>query len=163
MWSMAALAAEAADDEPRASMMAAPRFWTVGMKSPSSQAWSSTRAAAFWPLTSAWNRSGYWVAEWLPQIVILVMSLTVLVASWAIARLWSRRVMAVNWRGSMFGALFMAISELVFAGLPTTRTLTSFLALSLRALPCVVKMAPLAASRSPRSIPAVRGREPTSR
>ena len=35
---MAALAAEAADDEPRASMMAAPRFCTVGMKSPSSQA-----------------------------------------------------------------------------------------------------------------------------
>src|ERR1700712_1337019 len=87
-WSMAALAADAADEEPRASMMAAPRFCTVGMKSPSSQAWSSTRAAALWPLTSAWNRSGYWVAEWLPQIVILVMSLTVvpvLVASWAMA------------------------------------------------------------------------------
>ena len=31
MWSMAALAAEAADDKPRASMMAAPRLPTVGM------------------------------------------------------------------------------------------------------------------------------------
>ena len=28
------------------------------------------------PPTSAWNRSGYWVAEWLPQIVIFVMSVT---------------------------------------------------------------------------------------
>jgi hypothetical protein len=32
MWSMAALAAEAADDRPRASMMAAPRLPTVGRK-----------------------------------------------------------------------------------------------------------------------------------
>ena len=32
MWSIAALAAEAADDRPRASMMAAPRLPTVGMK-----------------------------------------------------------------------------------------------------------------------------------
>jgi hypothetical protein len=43
---MAADAAEAADDEPRASMIAAPRFWTVGMKSSSIQAWSSTTSAA---------------------------------------------------------------------------------------------------------------------
>ena len=74
---MAALAAEAADEAPRASMIAAPRLATVGMKSLSSQAWSSTSSAAFWPLTSAWKRSGYWVAEWLPQIVIFVMSVTV--------------------------------------------------------------------------------------
>ena len=32
-WSMAAFAADAADDEPRASMIAAPRLATVGMKS----------------------------------------------------------------------------------------------------------------------------------
>jgi hypothetical protein len=32
MWSMAALAAEAADDRPRASMIAAPRLPTVGRK-----------------------------------------------------------------------------------------------------------------------------------
>ena len=36
-WSMAALAAEAAEDAPRASMIAAPRLPTVGMKSSSSQ------------------------------------------------------------------------------------------------------------------------------
>src|SRR5512139_902237 len=128
MWSMAALAADAALERPRASMMAAPRCCTVGMKSFSSQAWSFTRAAAFWPLTSAWKRSGYWVAEWLPQIVILVMSLTVVPvfwASWAIARLWSRRVIAVKRPLSMFGALFMAMRALVLAGLPTTRMRTS--------------------------------------
>jgi hypothetical protein len=32
MWSMAALAAEAAEDTPRAAMMAAPRLPTVGRK-----------------------------------------------------------------------------------------------------------------------------------
>src|ERR1700709_720825 len=72
-WSMAAFAADAADDAPRASMIAAPRLATVGMKSFSSQS-ESTCSAAILPLTSAWNRSGYWVAEWLPQIVSLWMS-----------------------------------------------------------------------------------------
>ena len=47
--SMVADAAEAADDEPRASMIAAPRLATVGMKSFSIQAWSSTTSAAFLP------------------------------------------------------------------------------------------------------------------
>jgi len=37
-WSSAALAAEAADDRPRAAMMAAPRLPTVGRNSFSSQA-----------------------------------------------------------------------------------------------------------------------------
>ena len=40
--SIVADAAEAAEDEPRASMIAAPRLATVGMKSFSSQAWSPT-------------------------------------------------------------------------------------------------------------------------
>src|SRR5699024_11877393 len=73
-WSMAALAAEAAEEAPRASMIAAPRLATVGMKSFSNQDWSLTAAAAFWPFTSALNRSGYWVAEWLPQIVSFLRS-----------------------------------------------------------------------------------------
>ncbi|CFR64783.1 Uncharacterised protein [Mycobacterium tuberculosis] len=60
---MVADAAEAADDAPRASMIAAPRLATVGMNSSSIQAWSLTTSAAFFPATSAWNRSGYWVAE----------------------------------------------------------------------------------------------------
>ena len=96
---MVADAAEAAEEEPRASMIAAPRLATVGMKSFSIQAWSPTTSAAFWPPTSAWKRSGYCVAEWLPQIVIFLMSVTaapVLAASCEIARLWSSRVSAEN-------------------------------------------------------------------
>src|ERR1700748_1742652 len=99
MWSIAALAAEAALEAPRASMIAAPRFWTGGMKSLSIQSRSPTTSAALAPLTLAWKTSGYWVAEWLPQIVMLVTSLIaapVLPATWAMARLWSRRIIAVN-------------------------------------------------------------------
>ena len=57
----------------------------------------------------------------------------------------------------------MAMRQLVLAGLPTTSTFTERRAPSESALPWAVKMAPLAESRSARSIPAVRGREPTSR
>src|SRR5699024_7164747 len=74
--SIVAEAALAAEDEPRASMIAAPRLATVGMKSFSIQDWSSTTWAAFRPPTSAWKMSGYWVAEWLPQIVSFLMSVT---------------------------------------------------------------------------------------
>src|SRR3546814_206634 len=144
MWSTAALAAEAADDRPRALMMAAPRCWIVGMNSPSSQAWSLPAAAnAGLPPTSAWSTSGYWVAEWLPQIVILVTSLPwtpALAASWAMARLWSRRIMAVNRLGSRSAALLIAIRAFVLAGLPTTRTFTSRFALRLSASPWGLKM-----------------------
>src|SRR6476659_1867970 len=97
--SIVADAAEAAEEEPRAPMIAAPRLATVGMKSCSIHAWSPTTSAAFLPLISAWKMSGYWVAEWLPQIVIFLMSVTrapVLAASWLMARLWSRRVSAEN-------------------------------------------------------------------
>src|SRR5947209_13171285 len=83
--SIVAEAAEAAEEEPRASMMAAPRLATVGMKSFSIQDWSPTTSAAFLQLTSAWKTSGYCVAEWLPQMDIFLMSLTaapVFEASW---------------------------------------------------------------------------------
>ena len=159
-------AADAADDDPRASMIAAPRLATVGMKSFSIQAWSPTVSAAFLPATSAWNRSGYWVAEWLPQIVMCVMSVTgapVFVASCEIARLWSSRVSAENRSRGMSGALDIAIRALVLAGLPVTPMRTSDAATALSALPCAVKIAPLASSRSPRSMPGPRGRAPTSR
>src|SRR6187455_729412 len=69
-WSIAAFAALAAEDRPRASMIAAPRFCTVGMNVDSSQAWSLIWGQAFLPSASAWKMSGYWVAEWLPQMVI---------------------------------------------------------------------------------------------
>ena len=166
VWSIVADAAEAAEDAPRASMIAAPRFCTVGMKVFSSQSWSPTTSAAFRPETSAWNRSGYCVAEWLPQIVILRISLTltpVLWASWAIARLWSRRVRAEKRSRGMSRALLIVISALVLAGLPVTVIRMSSAAWSLSALPWAVKIAPLASSRSPRSMPLLRGRAPTSR
>ena len=109
--------------------------------------------------------SGYCVAEWLPQIVIRRMAVTgtpSLAASCEIARLWSSRVRAANRSFGMSGALDMAMSALVFAGLPVTEICTSSAATSLRALPCGAKMPPLASSRSPRSMPGPRGRAPTS-
>src|SRR5690606_203140 len=88
MWKMAALAAEAAEDAPRALMMAAPRCCTSGMKVPRYQS-TSTLGSAASPLMSALEMSGYWVEEWLPQMVTFVMSLMVVpvfCASWVRAR-----------------------------------------------------------------------------
>src|SRR4051794_32999596 len=48
-WSTAALAADAALEEPRASMIAAPRCCTVGMNSFSIQLWSPMASAAAAP------------------------------------------------------------------------------------------------------------------
>ena len=109
-------------------MIAAPRLPTPGRNSFSIHAWSSTTSAACSPPTWAWNRSGYIVGEWLPHTPIGAMSLTgtaTLSASCAIARLWSRRIIEVNRSRGMSGALFIAIRQLVLAGLPTTSTFTS--------------------------------------
>ena len=54
------------------------------------------------------------------------------------------------------------MSAFVFAGLPTTSTLTSSAAPALSASPCGLKIAPLASRRSARSMPFERGRAPTS-
>src|SRR5215472_15383783 len=89
MWSIAAEAAEAAEEAPRALMMAAPRCWIVGMNSPVYQD-SSTSFTAGLPFTVAALMSGYWVEEWLPQMVMRLMSVTwlpVLAASCPRARL----------------------------------------------------------------------------
>ncbi|CAM5522433.1 hypothetical protein SGLAM104S_07051 [Streptomyces glaucescens] len=80
--------------------------------------------------------SGYWVAEWLPQMVRRLMSETVepvFFASWVSARLWSRRVIAVKRSAGTSGAAACAMSALVLAGLPTTRTLMSSAAWALMA------------------------------
>ena len=53
----------------------------------------------------------------------------------------------------MSGACVRAISEFVLAGLPTTSTLMSSAAPALSASPCGLKIAPLASSRSARSMP----------
>src|ERR1700692_5131653 len=108
-------AAEAAEELPRASMIAAPRLATVGMKSSAIHFSSLTTSAAFLPLISAWKMSGYWVAEWLPQMVTFLMSVTlapVFLASCEMARLWSSRVSAENRSFGMSGALLLAISAL---------------------------------------------------
>src|SRR6188474_1770083 len=117
---MAAEAADAADDAPRALMMAAPRCCTVGMKA-SSYHLRSTSECAGLPSTRQKLMSGYWVEEWLPQISILRIFVTwppVFSASWDTARLWSSRVIAVKLRGFRSLALARAIMALVFAGLP---------------------------------------------
>ena len=146
-------------------MMAAPRVWTVGMKVSATQASSPMASQAEPPFTVACTTSGYCVAEWLPQMVMFLTSATCTPVFWATcvsARLWSRRIIAVKRSFGTSGAECMAMRALVLAGLPTTSTLTSSAARSLMALPCTVKMAPLASSRSPRSMPLVRGRAPTS-
>ena len=140
-------AAEAAEDEPRASMIAAPRLATVGMKSFSSQAWSPTSSAALRPPTSAWNRSGYWVAEWLPQIVIFLMSVTaapvfggelrdraVVVEAGQRGEPLARDVGGVGHRDEGVGVGRVAGDA----------DATSSAATALRALPWAVKIAPLA-------------------
>src|SRR3989440_4349062 len=89
-WSIAAFAALAAEDRPRASMTAAPRFCTVGMNVDSSHDWSLIIGQSFLPSASAWKTSGYCVAEWLPQTVTLRMDetgLPTLDASCEVARL----------------------------------------------------------------------------
>src|SRR5687768_18369797 len=96
---MAAFAADAALEAPRASMIAAPRLATVGMNSSAIHDSSPTASQALSPSTLALTRSGYWVVEWLPQTVMLeieVIGLSSRFASWATARLWSRRVIAVK-------------------------------------------------------------------
>jgi hypothetical protein len=60
------LAADAADDAPRASMISAPRLPTRGMYSSAYQV-SSTCSMAGRPFALALNRSGNIVGEWLPQ------------------------------------------------------------------------------------------------
>src|SRR5215469_356093 len=155
MWSMAAEAAEAADEALRASMMAAPRFCTVGMNWPLTQSWFTSFAAGL-PFTVAERMSGYWVVEWLPHTVMRLMSVTwlpVLAASWERARLWSRRIMALKFFLGMRGALLEAMSALVLAGLPTTSTFTFFLAATSSALPWAEKILAFSSSRSLRSMP----------
>ena len=105
------------------------------------------------------------MGEWLPHTAMLVTSDTVVPvfsASCATARLWSSRVIAVNRSGGTPSALRCAMSALVLAGLPTTSTLMSSAAPAAIASPCGLKIAPLASSRSDRSMPLVRGRAPTS-
>ena len=89
--------------------------------------------------------------EWTPAFA----------ASWVIARFSSSRVMANHRSEGTSLALFMAMRQLVLQGFPTTSTRTSEAALLAIACPCPVKILPLIASRSPRSMPSFRGTLPT--
>src|SRR5436190_24319158 len=97
--SMIALAALPALDAPRALMMAAPRCCTVERKSPWSQDKSWMTSVAGLPLIFALRKSGYWVAEWLPQMAALVTAVTgtaAFVASRRFGRFSSSRVIAIH-------------------------------------------------------------------
>ena len=59
------------------------------------------------------------------------------------------------------GALERAMRQFVLQGLPTTRMRTSESAFSAMARPCGLKIPPFTLRRSPRSMPALRGMEPT--
>src|SRR5262245_30294939 len=98
-WSMAPVAAETAEREPRALITAAPRVWIIGPTVLSSQPRSVMTSVAGRPWILALVKSGYWVLEWLPQMVTLVTRALATPAFFARAvraRLWSRRVMAVQ-------------------------------------------------------------------
>jgi len=106
------------------------------------------------------------VAEWLPQMATLVTEDTgtpAFWASWLLARFSSSLVMANQRSAGTSGALARAMRQLVLQGFPTTSTRTSDAALAAMARPWGPKMLPLMVRRSPRSIPALRGMEPTSR
>ena len=147
-------------------MMAAPRFCTVVRKSPCSQATSSMTSAAGLPPMRALAKSGNWVAEWFPQMATLVTVDTGTPALLGQLAPWPGSRRAGSWRTSgrpgTSGALDRAIRQLVLQGLPTTSTRTSEAALAAMARPWGPKIPPLTVSRSPRSMPALRGIEPTS-
>ncbi len=142
-------------------MIAAPRLATVGMKVSRSHASSLTTSAAPCRRPRRGTGPGTASASGCPRsscgVIVGRPATCSLAASWEIARLWSRRVIAVKRSAGTSGACDRAISALVLAGLPTTRTRMSSAAPALIASPCGLKMPPLASSRSPRSMPSVAG------
>src|SRR5262245_1077196 len=114
--SIAAFAAEAADDAPRALITAAPRLATVGMNVSASHAASLMTWGAGFPPIVAFLKSGYCVSLWLPQMVTRFTSPTptpAFFASCAAARFWSSRVMANHRSAGTLGACDFAIRQLV--------------------------------------------------
>src|SRR4029450_4318413 len=94
---MAPFAAENDDDTFVVSMMNLPRSWLAGTNVLSSQERSVMTLVAGLPLILALVKSGYCEFEWFPQMVMHVtasLPTPAVIARAAIARLWSRRVMA---------------------------------------------------------------------
>src|SRR5207302_10911751 len=126
--SIAAFAADPADESPLISITAAPRFCTVVMKSPPSQAASLITSGAGRPPMRAFFASGYCVAEWLPQMVMFVTWETAtpaFFASCVLARFSSSLVIANQRSAGTCGAFARAVRQLVLHGFPTTSTRTS--------------------------------------
>src|SRR3989338_6073335 len=99
MWSMAAFAADAAEDRPRIPMIVAPRLPISRMYSSRFQFRSFNSFVARSPSTVAKRVSGYIVGEWLPHTAIfstLVTGLPVRRASLETERLWSSRIIEVK-------------------------------------------------------------------
>jgi hypothetical protein len=109
---MAALAADAADDRPRASMMAAPRLPTVGRKV---LAFHSVVVDQVLDRFAVDGREavvgvhGWRVVAPDAQLLDEATGLPVLAATCDSARLWSRRSMAVKFFAGSDGADFMAM------------------------------------------------------
>ncbi len=121
-------------------------------------------SAAGLPAIVALVKSANIVGEWLPKMMMSstsVRATPAFCASWACARFWSSRVIAVKRSGPRRLAWAAAIMQLVLHGLPTTTTRASSEATSSMALPWPTKILPLSFSRSARSMPGPRGLEPT--
>ena len=138
MCSHAAAAAEAAELFFITLIISAPLFATLSMKGPFKNVSSLIYPLKFYPLIVAWYVSGYWVALWLPHIIIFSISST-FAPDFSdiklIALVWSNLVIAVKFFLGIDGANLDAINAFVFAGFPTTRTLTDFFATLSKAAP----------------------------
>ena len=110
--SITALAAEAADEAPRASITAAPRFWIVSTNFPFNQPWSEMTSGTGSPAMRALCASGYWVVEWFPHTATFEIADTGTLAFFAScvrARFSSRRVMANQRSAGTSGAFMRAM------------------------------------------------------
>src|SRR4051812_7998427 len=137
-WSIAPFAADRALDSPRALITAAPRGCTAGTNVCSSHARSVTDSVAGLPLTFALVKSGYWVFEWLPQMVMhdtAPFGTPAFLARAATARLWSSRVIALHRPAGISRPFRYATRQFVLHGLPTMRIRTSDAAFRARACP----------------------------
>ena len=110
--SITAFAAEAADEAPRASITAAPRFWIVSTNLPLSHPWSVMTSNTGKPAMRALRASGYCVVEWFPHTARLEIAPTgtfAFFASWVRPRFSSSRVMANQRSAGISGAFMRAM------------------------------------------------------
>ena len=143
-------------------MIAAPRCWTLLIKSVPSHVLSVIVSLTGLPRMSAWKKSGKRTMispdsqlRYVMPVEAGLQSQLDLCAVFIQSRHGKPAV-----EGTSF-AFFIAIRQLVLQGFPTTTTRTSEAAFRAIASPCEVKIFPLIPRRSLRSIPALRGTLPT--